>query len=210
LPRGRSDRKRRAILDAATELFLSEGFAGASMESIAARARVSKPTVYQHFADKQRLFAQIVRDTIDRFTEPFYDEIVNVTDGGDVQEHLRDLARRLLTAVMQPQLLRLRRLIIGEAGRFPELGRTFEERGPDRAIAALTATFERLAEKGTLRLDDPALAAAHFNWLVLSIPLNHAMITGDDRALTPRELRRYADGAVRLFLAAHLAREPQS
>jgi TetR/AcrR family transcriptional repressor of mexJK operon len=173
------------------------------MDAIAATAGVSKPTVYKHFADKQRLFAQIVRETIDKFTEPFYDEVVNRHDSGDVQEHLRELAQLLLGAVMQPQLLRLRRLVIGEAGKFPELGRAFEQRGPQRAISALTTAFERLAEEGALRLDDPSLAAAHFNWLVLAIPLNHAMLTGDDRPPRQVELQRHADSAVRIFLAAY-------
>jgi TetR/AcrR family transcriptional regulator, mexJK operon transcriptional repressor len=205
LPHTQSARKRRSILDAATKLFLSEGYAGASMDAIAALAGVSKPTVYKHFTDKQRLFTQIVGDTIDKYTEPFHAEVVNLKDGGDVREHLSELARLLLDAVMQPQLLQLRRLVIGEAGRLPDLGRTYEQRGPGRAISALTTAFERLAEKDTLRLDDPSLAAAQFNWLVLAIPLNHAMLSGDDQPPGPSELERYADSAVRIFLAAHLA-----
>jgi TetR/AcrR family transcriptional repressor of mexJK operon len=175
------------------------------MDAIASRAGVSKPTVYKHFGDKQRLLAEIVRTTIDRFTEPFYDEVVHLEASGDVEEQLRGLAMRLLAAVMQPQLLQLRRLVIGEAGRLQALGRTYEQRGPERAIAALTTAFERLDEKGVLRLDDPSLAAAHFNWLVLAIPLNHAMVSGDDRPPREIELQRYADAAVRVFLAAYRA-----
>jgi AcrR family transcriptional regulator len=175
------------------------------MDAIAARAGVSKPTVYKRFADKQRLFAQIVTDTIDDTTEPFHDQVLKLGESPDVEQHLRDLARLLLTAVLQPQLLRLRRLVIGEASRFPELGRTYEQRGPDRAISALKTAFERLAENGKLRLDDPSLAAAHFNWLVLAIPLNHAMVSGDNRTPQAVELQRYADSAVRLFLAGHAA-----
>jgi TetR/AcrR family transcriptional regulator, mexJK operon transcriptional repressor len=204
-PAGRSARKRRAILDGATDVFLREGFAGASMDAIAARAGVSKPTVYKHFADKQQLFAQVVGDTIDHFTEPFHNEVVNLKGSGNVEEHLRDLARRLLAAVMQPRLLQLRRHVIGEASRLPELGRTYEQRGPERAITALATAFERLAQQGALRLDDPPLAAAHFNWLVLAIPLNHAMVSGDDHPLWKAELERYVDGAVRVFLAAYRA-----
>ena len=69
---------------------------------------------------------------------------------------------------MQPRLMQLRRLVIAESSRFPELGRSFYEQGPGRTIAALAATFERLAARGLLAVDDPNLAAAQFNWLVMS------------------------------------------
>lgn len=202
-PEPRSVRKRRAILDAATQVFLSEGFAGASMDAIAAAAGVSKPTVYNHFADKQQLFEQIVSDMVAGITQPFYEQIVNLTEDGDLAEHLRKPARLLLKAVMQPANLQLRRLVIGEARRFPDLGRAYEQQGPQRAIAAWTTAFKRLAEKGLLRLEDPALAAEHFNWLVVSIPLNHAMLCGDHRPLRRTQLERYADRAVDVFLAAY-------
>ena len=103
-------------------------------------------------------------------------------------------------------MLQLRRLVIGEASRFPELGRVFYEQGPGRTIAALAAAFERLAARGVLQLDDPLLAAAHFNWLVLSIPLNQAMLLGTDEPASAAELDRYADAGVRVFLAAYGAR----
>ena len=104
---------------------------------------------------------------------------------------------------MQPQIIQLRRLVIGEAGRFPELGRSFYERGPGRTIAALATTFERLAARGILQLDDPILAAAHFNWLIMSIPLNQAMLLGHDEPPAATELDRWADAGVRVFLAAY-------
>ncbi len=199
----RSIRKRRAILDAATEVFLAEGFAGASMDAIATAAGVSKPTVYNHFADKQQLFEQIVNDLIAVITQPFYEQIVDLSDDGDLAQRLRELAMLLLNAVMQPTNLRLRRLVIGEAGRFPDLGRAYEQNGPGRAIAAWTTAFKRLADEGVLRLQDPALAAEHFQSLVLTTPLNHAMFTGDDRPPGPAQRRRYTDSAVDLFLGAY-------
>ena len=104
---------------------------------------------------------------------------------------------------MQPRLLQLRRLVIGETGRFPELGQLFYERGPGRTMSALATVFERLSQRGVLVLDDPLLAAAHFNWLVMSIPLNRAMLLGDDSPLADAELDRCADSGVSVFLAAY-------
>ena len=202
----RSARKRRAILEAATTVFLSNGYLGTSMDEIAALARVSKQTVYKHFADKERLFSEIVTATCDEIADPNVDEVLKLKDTGDVERDLRDFARRQLRAVMDPRLLQLRRLVIGESGRFPQLGRLFYERGPGRTIDALATMFERLASRGVLELDEPRLAAAHFNWLVMSIPLNQAMLLGEDEPATPAQLKRYADAGVRAFLAAHRTR----
>jgi TetR/AcrR family transcriptional repressor of mexJK operon len=199
----RSTRKRRAILEAATAVFLRNGYLGTSMDEIAALAGVSKQTVYKHFADKERLFVEIVTSTVEEISDPVHEEVLNIADSGDIEADLRDLARRQLARVMQPRLLQLRRLVIGEASRFPELGATFYERGPGRTIAALAPSFERLAARGVLRLEDPALAAAQFNWLIMSAPINQAMLLGSDKTPTPAELRRYADDGVRTFLAAY-------
>ncbi len=199
----RSARKRRAIIEAATTVFLSNGYLGTTMEEIAALARVSKQTLYKHFADKERLFSEIVTAKVDGIADPNTDEVLKLGETGDLERDLRRFARGQLRAVMDPRLLRLRRLVIAESGRFPHLGRLFYERGPGRTIDALATTFERLASRGVLELHDPALAAAHFNWLVMSIPLNQAMLLGEDEPATPTELNRYADAGVRAFLAAH-------
>jgi TetR/AcrR family transcriptional repressor of mexJK operon len=198
----RSARKRAAILEAATTVFLRNGYVGTSMDEIAALAAVSKQTVYKHFADKENLFSEIVDHTVNQVADPVHAEVLDLRDSGDVESDLRELARRQLAQVMQPRVLQLRRLVIGEAGRFPELGRGFYERGPGRTIAALATAFERLAARGILQLDDALLAAEHFNWLVMSIPLNQAMLLGDDSRSTA-DLDRYADAGVRAFLAAY-------
>jgi TetR/AcrR family transcriptional regulator, mexJK operon transcriptional repressor len=203
---GRSSRKRRAIIEAATEVFLRKGYLGTSMDEIAARAAVSKQTVYKHFADKERLFTEIVAGTVDEASDPVYAEVASLKDSGDVAADLRDLGRRQLTAVLEPRLLALRRLVIAEAGRFPELGRAFYERGPGRTLAALATAFEQLAARGALKLDDPQLAAAHFNWLIMSMPVNEAMLLGADKRRTRAELDRLVDAGVRVFLAAYAPR----
>jgi len=198
-----STRKRTAIIEAATTAFLHHGYLGTSMDAIATAAGVSKQTVYKHFADKQHLFSAIVITTVNDASDPVYNEVRDLQDSGDIEADLRDLARRQLAVVIQPRLMQLRRLVIAEAGRFPELGRTFYEQGPGRTIAALAATFEQLAARGVLQLQDPLLAASHFNWLIMSAPLNEAMLLGRDEPLKPADLRRHADTGVRTFLAAY-------
>lgn len=199
----RSARKRRAIVDAATAAFLRGGYLGTNMDEIAAIAGVSKQTVYKHFADKQRLFAAIVISLVTEASDPVHAAVRHLEDSGDLAADLRDLARRQLTLVLQPRMMQLRRLVIGEAGRFPELGRTFYEQGPGRTVAALAEAFDRLASRGLLHLDDATRAAAEFNWLIMSAPLNAAMLLGEDGPPDPADVERWAEDGVRTFLAAY-------
>lgn len=199
----RTARKRRAILDAAATLFLAEGYLATSMDQIAAAAEVSKQTVYKQFTDKENLFREIVTVTVAQVSDPVAEQVASLRERTDLAAGLRDLARALLAQVIRPQVMRLRRLVIGEAGRFPELGHLFYDRGPGRTIDALTATFESLAADGTLRLEDPRLAAEHFNWLVMSVPLHRVMLCGDAELPGQADLDRYADTGARAFLDAY-------
>jgi AcrR family transcriptional regulator len=203
---GRSARKRKAILEAATEVFLKGGYLGASMDEIAALSRVSKQTVYKQFASKEALFVEAVSGMTNRASDVVHKEIPEPDAGDDVAPFLRDYAVRLLTVVLTPGLMQLRRVVIGEANRFPELGKALYESGPGRAMATMAAAFARLADRGLLEIDDPAAAASHFNWLVMGEAVNQAMLLGDEALPGPAAIRRYADGAVRVFLAAYGAR----
>jgi TetR/AcrR family transcriptional repressor of mexJK operon len=202
-PAGRSAAKRQAIVDAARDVFLRNGYGRASMDEIAALAAVSKQTVYKHFADKQRLFSEIIASDIDRAETQSSALVEALGDSDDPEADLRTFARRHVAAIIQPHLLRTRRIIISEAERFPDLARTWYEQGPERAYTSLAEQFTKLAQRGYLRIDDPLLATQNFNWLVLSIPLNKAMFFGSDTRFTRRELQRYADEGVRVFLAAY-------
>jgi hypothetical protein len=111
------------------------------------------------------------------------------------------------STISKPDSSRAERLVEGSShGSRP--GSTSRRRlqnsgGPGRTIAALASVFEQLAAGGALRLDDAALAAAHFNWLIMSAPVNQAMMLGSDSIPNRRELNRYADTGVRAFLAAY-------
>src|SRR3954453_17032631 len=97
----RSSRKRRAILEAATEAFLRSGFRGKSMDEIAGGAAVSKQTVYKPFADKERLFQEIVTTTVDAASDPVQAEVRSLQGSGDLEADLRDLPRRRPARVLE-------------------------------------------------------------------------------------------------------------
>jgi TetR/AcrR family transcriptional regulator, mexJK operon transcriptional repressor len=201
----RSDRKHRAILDAASTIFLAHGYLGTNMDLIAAEAKTSKQTVYKHFGSKEALFVEIVTSITDTAGDQVHKDRPDIGDDPDVDALLREYAERQLIIVLQPRVLQLRRTVISEAGRFPELARVLYERGPKRAITELTALFTELRERGLLMIDDPAHEAERFNWLIMAAPLNRGMLLGDEAIPTRAQLRRHVADAVRFFLGFFLA-----
>jgi AcrR family transcriptional regulator len=171
------------------------------MDEVAAVAQVSKQTVYKHFADKQTLFSEILAGDMEKRAHELV-EALSATDGDPTD--LRQLARSHIASIVKPEVMRMRRMVIGEADRFPELARAWAQRGIEVGLAKLTERFAQLADRGILRVEDPRRAAEHFNWLVLSTPLNRAMFD-PDAEFSPRELDGFADEGVRVFLAAYAA-----
>ena len=198
----RSARKRSAIIEAATELFLRHGYLGTSMDQIAALAAVSKPTVYNHFPDKEQLFTEIVLGALDRSGDPFRAELAALAETDDLEEDLRQVAAHYLATVMQPVVLQLRRLVIGASHQLPGLARAYYDRGPERTIVALAACFARLASRGLLTADDPGFAASHFAFLVLGRALDKSLFCGD-QPFSAAEFAAQADAGVTAFLAAY-------
>jgi AcrR family transcriptional regulator len=201
---GRTESKRRTILDAATTLFLRQGFLGTSMDEVASLAAVSKQTVYKQFASKEALFVGIVQSLTGQASDRVQTGMKDPADAAQMADELRGHADRLLTIALTPQLLQLRRLVIGEAMRFPALGKALYEGGPGRAINGLAIIFERWAQRGLLTVDDPLVAATQFNWLIMGEPVNRAMFHGDEEArMTSAKRDAHVAAAIRVFLAAY-------
>jgi TetR/AcrR family transcriptional regulator, mexJK operon transcriptional repressor len=202
MPTGRSARKRAAIIDAARTMFLQHGYAATSIDQVAALASVSKPTVYGHFTDKADLFRAIMTMDILRADEEGRAALDEIVGSDDLAAALRTFAREHVTTVLHPTLVQMRRIVIGEARRFPDLARAWYDTAIVRTTDTLAELFGELASRGRLLVDDPRIAADHFNWLVLSIPLNRAMFVAEVE-FARGELERYADEGVRAFLAAY-------
>jgi TetR/AcrR family transcriptional repressor of mexJK operon len=192
-----------AIREAAAALFLEKGYQGTSMDDVAAAAQISKQTIYTHFASKEELFADLVLGNAER-VEGFVSSLAGtLRSARDLDSGMRDIARQYIRIVMRPEVLRLRRLVLGEVGRFPDLARTYYERVPGRVLDALAELFAELAAQGRMRVDDPAIAAQHFAWLTLGIPLDRGMFYPIDETIKDVDMDRMADSATRVFLAAY-------
>lgn len=194
-----SRKKHRAILEAATGAFLEAGYGAATMDDIAARARVSKQTIYHHFGSKEALFAAIVEARCEGFLAPI---VQGAQESGDLADTLRSLGRDFLERVLSPSSLALHRLLVAESPRFPELGRLSYESGPDRLVSGLAGLLRAQGERNNLSIPDPDLAAEQFLGTLLGfLQLRAILIEGDvpDSA----RIERYVDYAVSVFLNGH-------
>ena len=199
-------RSRAALVDAARTLFLRKGYAGTTMEEIAALAGLTKRTVYNNYADKNALFTQIVADVIvyaEEFARGLRAEFNVGITAANLRATLDDVGRRLALGIMRPEVVALRRLLIGEARGFPALATEYFDRAPGQVIDALASGFEHLGQIGLLRMADARRAAAQFAYLVVGELLDRAMLVG---TTPPREhVIACAREGVQTFLARYEA-----
>lgn len=192
----RSADKRQAILAGAQAVFLAAGFGAASMDAVAAAARVSKMTVYRHFRSKEALFAGLIRGLCDRITGD------NLTFDLDrpVEDVLREYGRRMIDIVFDPGTIGLHRIVVAESRRFPALGRLFYRSGPAASVAGLAEYLKRLESAGRRSVPDPQRAAEEF----LEVLRGYAhlrVLLGVGPAPTDREFAVRIDDAVKQLLA---------
>ena len=200
IPSGdRAKAKRRAIVRAATRVFVRDGYE-AGMDLIAAEAGVSKVTVYNHFGSKEGLFQAVIGDAL---AEALDEAVVsstreNVASSEDFRESLILTARAWVRGMTRPEVLALRHLVVSEVRRFPELGLAWEAGGPDRVRPALLEAFGRLTAEGRLRMPDREVALIQLYSLVLYPHLIHSAY---GRRLDARVTEELITGGVDMFLA---------
>ena len=184
------------ILDTATESFLEVGYGETTIEQIAKRAGISKRTFYHRYPDKAALFGAVVRRIVDRLRPP---EVSYLFEGDDLEVVLTRLARVILRAALNPQALALHRVILSEAGRFPELAAVVAERSAGREAVERIATLLLGKTGGKERLMPAArFAAQQFLQLVIALPQRRALGLGPP--MKQAELDRWAAESTRLLL----------
>jgi TetR/AcrR family transcriptional repressor of mexJK operon len=201
----RVTRSRTLILDAAAAVFLEYGYDAAGVDAVAERAGVAKRTVYNIYGDKESLFrATLARSisTAERFAAILSESTARLDD---IDRDIPALGVRLAEDVLLGPVLPLRRLLVGEASRFPDIVREYRRRGPDMVLGALAEAFTGLARRGILTVDDAELAAEQFAFLVMGAELDRGMFaTGNPSA---DAVRARAQAGAQVFLAAY---RPQS
>jgi AcrR family transcriptional regulator len=148
------------LLAAALDTFRARGFAATRMEDIAASAGVSKGTIYLYYPSKQAIFEALVRENLLPKLEAMAAALAASPPGAAVRLRLVIGAVRLATA--DPRIAALPRLVLAEAGNFPDLARFYRDEVIARGLGLLTGIIADGIASGEFRAVDPALAARLF------------------------------------------------
>lgn len=197
--------KQEQILQGAMQVFLQGGYAGTSMDRVAAAAGVSKQTIYSHFQDKEGLFVALIeRVTIRRFQVVFGPEPLQ----GEPILLLPRLAEVFLDKMVDQEYISLLRVIIAESGRFPELAQLYGRTVIQRGRGILSRYF---ASHPELNISDPEATAQIFFGSLVSWVLSQEVLHG--KHTMPLENERLIDSLVGLILGSSrttcIAHQPQ-
>lgn len=200
--RAGSAQKRGAILSAARELFLTDGFDRSSVDAVAARAGVSKRTVYDYFGDKRSLlwavFDAVGQSLLTTIRRTLDDTLNGVTDAAELEPALVTFSMRITTDMLDSaEYVTLRRLARTGSDHLPHPEDRALTNAPEEAIGERLAA---LADAGLLVVPDPRLAADHFIALTFGVAISRL---GSANAVEDIRVRPFILEGVRAFLRAY-------
>lgn len=195
-PRRRDEDKAAAILDGAMQEFTAYGYAAASMDRIATAGKVSKPTLYTYFQDKEGLFTALILELMKDEHGPLFNaDSTALAQPPEV--FLRGLASRILGNLSgeQPRFT-LFRLLMGESGRFPELAKAFVENIEKPILANLEGYFAKYPE---LNCPAPEVTARIFMGTIVHYIMLQEILHGKE--ILPLDRDCLIDGLIELITA---------
>lgn len=192
--------KRRQILDGARRVFAEQGYERAAVDQIAARAGVSKATVYNHFHDKKALFVAAVLGSCDDFREGLACRLAD--PDGAPEPVLRAIGEHVMSRTLSPPAVSLYRQAIAEAERMPEIGKLVFERGTLALQDLVAGHLARWNATGALRVDDARSTAVAFIALCQGDLVIRRRLGVLEDPVEPL-IRATVDQAVSIILRAH-------
>lgn len=200
--------KRAAILAAARELFLHEGFERTSMDAVAATATVSKRTVYDYYGDKAHLLLGVVEAAAQSLLASLHSALrENLSDDADIRT-TADLEQALsafavdigVTVIGSADYATVFALTSGLRAEVPLVDSYLITNAPEEALAERLAHFDAA---GLLDVPDARLAADHFNALTMLLAYNNQ---ADPTRADPEQVRETMTAGVHAFMRAYAAR----
>lgn len=192
-------RKYDQVLEGAREVFLRDGFEGASVDDIARAACVSKATLYSYFPDKRLLFMEMAKIECSRHANHVMD---SVDPDAPMSEILLHVGQQIVTLIISDFGRSIFRICVGEGTRFPELGRTFYASGPEMGRSRLVELLKIGINRGELEIQDLNLAADQLAQLCKADLFDRMMFNMVD-GFTDDESERVVTSAVAMFMARY-------
>jgi AcrR family transcriptional regulator len=175
------------LLIAALDAFRTKGFAATRMEDVAAQAGVSKGTVYLYYPSKQAIFEALVRENVLPNIERI--EAALAAADGAASDRLRLVLAAAGQAMSDPRVAAIPKLILGEAGNFPDLARFYREQVIARGLGLIGGIIEQGSRSGEFRQVDPHLSARlFFAPLLLAVLWQTTFAPIEDAPVPPHEL----------------------
>jgi AcrR family transcriptional regulator len=194
--RGTETHRTAALLDAATRVFLREGFGSASIDKVAAEAGVSTRTIYERFKNKADLMGAVISRLVDRMSTVL---TTAELDRLAPRAALDLIAQTIVSRASDPDSAALFRILAGEAHRFPELAAKMRE-NDKRCVSNVVADYFRgRIGSGELRLSDPERAATLFLQMICS-ELHDSLLFGDATVMRQVDHQSHIDHVIEIFL----------
>lgn len=184
------------ILEAALDVFCEHGYR-ASIDAVASRANVARQTIYNHFRSKEALFGAALEKAI---AELF--SAVRASDG-DLRDRLIRFGLALRARALSPESIKLQRVLIGEAPRFPDLAESFFRTCFLGSYSQMSAVFEKAMHDGRLRRDDAAEMARLFMDMLVGLDRWRMLYGG--MALPASGEKKHVTRVVDFFMRAYAA-----
>ena len=188
--------KRDAILSAARDLFMSHGFAGTSMDSLAAAANVSKATLYSHFVDKTALYRAIIEGKVKDYRLQDFSARLS----GDMACDLVLIACDMQDLVFDDDAIRMMRMVIAETQQQSPIVKLFDEAGPHQVFSSIADYFTECKMRGEKNLGCPKQEAETFTSLVIGHRRYISTLMGVEKVPSPAARKQHAHQAVSAFL----------
>jgi TetR/AcrR family transcriptional repressor of mexJK operon len=196
-----SQRKIADILSAARAEFFANGFSATSIEAVAARAGVSKVTVYSWFKNKENLFGEVVKAECSQMRKNF---VVENLDDTKLRDILISAALGMLDFLLRDEMVRFERVLAAEVNRDPKIGEYFLDNGARVLLSDLTTLLDVAIERGEIQSQDVNASAEMFAGLIMG-RMDLFLRYGQKITLTDEEKTKRVHRAVDAWLLIHQA-----
>jgi AcrR family transcriptional regulator len=148
------------IVEAALEVFAEKGFAAAKLDDIARRAGVSKGAVYLYFETKEEIFRAVVSRAISPNIAVV--KAMAAAHPGPISDLIRSVGQLVSRVIATTPVGGVAKMVIAEAGNFPEIARVWHDELIDQALGAMTTAIEGAQARGEVKPGDARTYAIQF------------------------------------------------